>query len=85
MSQLKKAKLRQWAFTVQQASEAFADYIKKTEGEVVGTVAAVNINVDTNQGLLVWTVTDMPQREPEKGGPVIPFPPGGIGGDGTLH
>jgi len=80
MSKIKRANLRQWAFTAQQASEAFADYIKKVEGETVGVVAAVNINVDTQQGLLIWTVTDMPS----KNGPPVPFS-GGIQGDGTLH
>lgn len=80
---MKKAKLRQWAFNAMEASEAFADYIKKTEGTQVGKVAAVNINVDSNQGLIVWTVTDMPEEE--EVGPVIPFPPGGIGGTGMVH
>lgn len=49
---------RVYAFTVQEVSQALADYILKTTGEKIEERVALvsNLSVDPTQGVLVWTI-----------------------------
>lgn len=73
-----KSDLRQFRFSATEAAEAFADYVKKKSGEQLGVVAGVNINLDTEKNLIIFTIMRMQSPEGLPPG-VIPFP-GGIHG-----
>ena len=81
---VKKAKLRQFRFTVAEAGEALADYIKKKDGEQVGIVAGFNINLDTEKSLIVLTVVDLSASGEEPTG-ITPSTSGIDGSGGVVN
>ena len=81
---MKKSNLRQFTFNAGEASEAFADYILKKTGEMIGPASGMNINIDANKKTIIWTVALTPAQEDEPLG-VLPFLGDIDGNGGQVH
>jgi hypothetical protein len=62
-----------YSLTIEEASEAFAEYVTKRTGEKFGAVSHISIGVDPEGGVVVWTITPVDSREKhEEISPILP-------------
>ena len=60
---VKKADQRTYAFSVDEASEAFAQYIRRKTGEDVSKFSGLSIGINQEKNFVTWTISLEPTAD----------------------